>query len=82
MDIIRKELPLEIEAYQMHLKAEDFNRTAADVHKINHKIKILGLEKGCAIAEKYRLDLKKHSLKLKTDFEGILSSMLLFIQKV
>ena len=82
MDIIRKELPLEIEAYQSYLLDENYTETALEVHKLNHKIKILGLEKGCKIAEKYRLNLLEHSLVLKSDFEGILTSLLLFIKKV
>jgi hypothetical protein len=82
LDIIRKELPKEIEAYQSYLINEDYTETALEVHKINHKIKILGLEKGCKIAEKYRLNLLEHSLILKSDFENILKSLLLFIKRV
>ena len=82
LNIIKKELPREVEAYQLHLHDGDFIKIAEDVHKINHKIKILGLEKGCEIAEKYGMGLSEKSLKLKTDFEGILTSMLLFIERV
>ncbi|WP_297690882.1 Hpt domain-containing protein [uncultured Eudoraea sp.] len=82
VDIIKKELPREVETYQLHLNEGDFDKTAEDVHKINHKIKILGLENGCRMAEEYRIGLLKKSIKLKQDFESILTSMLIFIEKV
>jgi len=82
LGIIKKELSGEIAGYQFHLENKDFNKTAGHVHKLSHKIRILGLEKGYKIAENYRKDLLERNLKLKLDFEGILTSMLLFIKKV
>lgn len=46
MDIIRRELPQEIDAYRLHLSNSDYNETAGCVHKINHKFKILSLREG------------------------------------
>ena len=51
-------------------------------HKLSHKIRILGLNKGFEIAEKYSTDLLENNLSLKLDFESVLTSMLLFIKKV
>lgn len=82
LDIIKKELSQEIETYQLHLKNRDLTKTAADVHKLSHKIRILGLEKSWQIAEDYREGLFKNNLKLKSNFESILTAMLLFIKKV
>ena len=81
VDIIKKELPSEIETYQLHLDDGDFTKTAWYVHKISHKIRILGLESAYKMAEEYRLGLLRKSLKLKQDFEGILSAMSRFIEK-
>ena len=81
VDIIKKELPGEIETYQLHLNEGDFNQSAWYVHKISHKIRILGLESAYKMAEEYRMGLLRKSLKLKSDFEGILSAMSSFIEK-
>ncbi len=81
LDILKKELPREIETYQLHLNDGDFTKTAGDVHKITHKIKILGLEKSCKMAEEYRRGLIRKSLTLKQDFEDLLTAMLIFIEK-
>lgn len=82
MDIIKKELSAEIETYQFHLKQGDFIKTSEGVHKLSHKIGILGLEKGYKIAKEYEIDLLEKNLNLRSDFEHILDAMLLFIEKV
>lgn len=80
--IIERELSPEIDTYRLHLSKGDFNTSAKDVHKLNHKIRILGLEKGGEIAEEYSMNLLENNLRLKLDFENILTAMLLFIKKV
>lgn len=82
LNIIKKELPQEIASYQSHLNDKEYVETAGYVHKINHKFKILGLEKGYKIAEKYRLNLLENNLILKLDFEGLLTILSLYIKKV
>ena len=81
LDIIKKELSGEIETYSLHLKNGDFTLSAGDVHKLGHKIRILGLEEGGKVAEEYRMGILENNLRLKSDFEGILRAMLLFIEK-
>ncbi|NNL15469.1 MAG: Hpt domain-containing protein [Flavobacteriaceae bacterium] len=81
MEIIKRELPKEIASYESHLNNGNFSETAAFVHKINHKIKILGLVNGGKIAEKYRMNLLENSSILKSEFEAVLESMLLFIKR-
>ncbi|RKR12816.1 hypothetical protein CLV91_1523 [Maribacter vaceletii] len=80
--IIKKELPLEIGAYESFVNEGDFEETAEYVHKINHKFKILGLDKGHKIAEAYRLNLLEKNFLLKLDFEKILAILLLYIKTV
>ncbi len=82
LDIIRKELSTEITTYQLHLKNDDFNKTADTVHKLCHKIGILGLETGYKTAREYEKALLEKNLSLKLDFERILDAMVLFIEKV
>lgn len=82
LDIIKRELPTEIRAYKLHLGNKNFNETASDVHKINHKIKILGLEKSFEIAEQYKLNLLEQRVVLKLDFEAILKELVFYIKKV
>lgn len=79
--IIKKELPLEIESYDLYLSQRDYLKTAETVHKLKHKISILGLEEGHQVAVDYENQLKNEKSGLKEGFEEILEEMLRFIKK-
>jgi hypothetical protein len=68
--IIKRELADEIEIYNMHKEKLNFVQMAQSVHKLKHKISILGLEKSCYLAEEYS-NLKNNSTNLHSDFESI-----------
>ena len=79
IDIIKKELPLEIAEYKKNLKAENYKLTAENVHKLKHKISILGLTKSYDIAVNYENDLKENNVALSMSFKVILENMSNFI---
>ncbi len=81
LQVVKKELPLEICTYNLHLAEEDFIMAAEDVHKLKHKISILGLEKGYHLAVDHEENLIKGNVSLKLDFDKILELMLRFIEK-
>jgi len=78
--IIKFEFPLEKEVYLNNLKAKKHIVAAADVHKLKHKISILGLEKSYKIAEDYENNLKEDSLELKEEFDKILETISAFLE--
>ncbi len=80
--IVKKELPEEINTYKNFLNENNFKQAAELVHKIKHKISILGLEKSYQVAIDYEEDLKQDNLNLKLEFEEILNSMISFIKTV
>ena len=80
--IVKKELPEEINTYKNFLNENNFKQAAELVHKIKHKISILGLEKSYQVAIDYEENLKLDNLSLKMDFEEILNSMISFIKTV
>ncbi|WP_299551202.1 Hpt domain-containing protein [Seonamhaeicola sp.] len=59
--IIKKEFPEEKEQYFKNFGAQNFKATAENVHKLKHKISILGLEKSYKIAENFEAGLKENS---------------------
>ncbi|GAA0722923.1 Hpt domain-containing protein [Aquimarina litoralis] len=73
--VIRKEFPEEKEKYFLSIKSKNYTKAAEDVHKLKHKISILGLEKGYDVAEKYEDNLKESSEILKEEFENILTNI-------
>ena len=80
--IIQEELPMEIIAYQNSLNHKKYNLTAECVHKLKHKISILGLEKSYYLADQFEINLKQGSTLLKTEFDLTLETMEKFISKL
>ncbi|MEZ7500206.1 Hpt domain-containing protein [Flavobacterium sp. Arc3] len=77
--ILKKELPDEIALYTQEYANANYLLAAQSVHKLKHKISVLGLEKSYYIAEEYENNLKDNSTDLNADFENILKSMQDFV---
>ena len=52
IDVIKNEFPVEQKEYFESCKNNDYKKIEESVHKIKHKISILGLEKSYKIASK------------------------------
>lgn len=78
--ILKRELPEEIGIYQNQMDNNDLLLAAQSVHKLKHKVSILGLEKSYYIAEEYEENLKNNSTNLQTDFETILKAIHKFVE--
>lgn len=77
--ILKRELPEEVELYQNQMNNKNFKLAAESVHKLKHKISILGLEKSYYIAEEFEENLKMNITNLQSDFEVILKRMQDFV---
>lgn len=77
--VLKKELPVEIKDYYSYMQNSDFLLAAQSVHKLKHKISILGLEKSYYIAEEFENNLKSNSTLLQVEFEGFLMLMKKFV---
>ncbi|VXB21690.1 Histidine kinase [Flavobacterium sp. 9AF] len=77
--ILKKELPEEIENYERQMYNANFLAAAQAVHKLKHKISILGLEKSYYLAETFEENLKQNREDLKNDFELILKNITDFV---
>ncbi len=80
--ILKKELPEEVATYYNQIDNNNYLHAAESVHKLKHKISILGLEKSYYIAEKFEDNLKDNSLELKSDFDSIIKIMQDFVAKL
>lgn len=77
--IVKKELPEEIETYHNNLSVKNYQLTADNVHKLKHKISILGLETSYYLATDYENELREHNLSKKNEFEKVLQAMTSFV---
>jgi len=70
--IIKTEFPQEKAVYFSNLQAANYKLAADNVHKLKHKISILGLEKCYNIAVHHEEQLLSGSTGSSADFEAIL----------
>ena len=82
LNIIQNEFPKEKNDYLDHLESEDLEESAKIVHKIKHKLGILGLTGGYKLAVKYEEDLKYGNTDLRKEFDQILQTVEEFILKI
>lgn len=80
IDIIKKEFPEEKQVYFDNYNAKNFKLAANNVHKLKHKISILGLEKSYAVAVAYEENLLENNSNLKEDFEAILNNITNYLE--
>jgi len=82
INIINEEFPQEKEIYYANIAAKNYKLTADNVHKLKHKISILGLEKGYEVAVAYENNLLEGNTTLKEEFEEILSNITAYLEKI
>ncbi|MEQ6125029.1 Hpt domain-containing protein [Pseudotenacibaculum sp. MALMAid0570] len=80
LSVLKRELPEEFEEFLKNFKEKNFIKTAENVHKIKHKISILGLTKGYEEAALFENDLRdRRETKRYDSFVEIIKSMLDFL---
>jgi len=80
ISIIKAEFPNEKEQYLQNLKDKKYRETSENVHKLKHKLNILGLQKGYRLAVRHEEDLRYEDTKLKDEFLDILNIIEAFIK--
>lgn len=73
--VIKSEFPDEKEVYYKAFRQSNFKEIAEAVHKLKHKISILGLEKGYELAAQFENEIHEEKLNLSQEFEEILDNM-------
>ncbi|SHI84669.1 hypothetical protein [Algibacter luteus] len=77
--IIKTEFPEEKEIYLNNIESRNFKEASEIVHKLKHKISILGLEKSYEVAANFENSLLENRAEGKADFENILKSITNFL---
>ena len=82
INIIKSEFPEEKQTYFHNVQAKNYTLTAGNVHKLKHKISILGLEKSYEIAAAFESNLLDERLDLQEEFEAILTIITQYLQEM
>ncbi|AZJ31492.1 MULTISPECIES: Hpt domain-containing protein [Tenacibaculum] len=72
IDIIKTEFPEEKNDYYESLEERDCKKLEDNVHRIKHKISILGLEKSYELANEFEHNLRDNKIDKVDEFEKIL----------
>jgi HPt (histidine-containing phosphotransfer) domain-containing protein len=80
--IIKDEFPIEKKVYFHNLKSKNFKLAAENVHKLKHKISILGLENSYEIAVAFENNLLEGNTNLSQEFESILVNITNYLKKL
>jgi hypothetical protein len=80
--VLKMEFPVERETYLNNIAKTDFDLAANNVHKIKHKISLLGLVKSYELASVHEINLGKGNALLHDDFNEILNTMTDFFDKI
>jgi HPt (histidine-containing phosphotransfer) domain-containing protein len=73
--VIKSELPGEIAEYRDNLEASNFNAAANNVHKLKHKISVMGMEKSYYLAETFENNLRENDAQKASEFDKLLTAM-------
>lgn len=81
IEILKKEFVVEVESYTNSFNAKNYTEASDCVHKLKHKISLLGLEEGLQIAATYEKDLKEGNTTLHQNFTSILNKINVYLYK-
>lgn len=79
LEIIKSEFPNEVKLFTENFEANNYQEAAKDVHKIKHKISLLGLHKDLEIATEFEMNLKKGNTALHNNFLEILDKIHVYL---
>lgn len=80
--VLKMEFPDERETYLNNIAKTNFDLAANNVHKIKHKISLLGLVKSYELASEHEINLGEGNALLHDDFNEILNTMTHFFDKI
>jgi HPt (histidine-containing phosphotransfer) domain-containing protein len=82
LEVIREEFPGELNEYTENVKNQKLILAAENVHKIKHKISILGLKETYGLAVKHEDLLKVSNTSLVEEFGAALNILTDYINKI
>lgn len=80
--IMKAEWPQEVDEYRGNFNDSAFAKAALNVHKIKHKLGMVGLVKDYALAVQFENDLKKGKTEKTEEFEAVLNKVSDFISQL
>ncbi len=82
ISLIKTELTVEIDSYKKAISNKEYLKASQLVHRLKHKVSILGLKNGYNLALSFENELKENtnSFASKEKFDKMLSKMVKFLE--
>ena len=80
LNVIKKEFPEECILFNKNFENKDYAEASANVHKIKHKVSILGFKKGLELTSAFEKGLKTGDLELYSEFVNILNKIHVYLK--
>ncbi|MEQ8551186.1 MAG: Hpt domain-containing protein [Cyclobacteriaceae bacterium] len=81
LSVAKVELQEEVKAFNKAIELVDYLQAAQLVHKIKHKISLLGMEESYNLAAAFEAQLNDKTESLLPDFRLILEKMITFLEE-
>lgn len=78
--VLKKEFPEEYTLFKKNFDKKNYLEASNKVHKIKHKISLLGLKKGSELASRFEKDLKIGDTKLYSNFINVLDKIHVYLE--
>lgn len=75
ISVLKKEFPKEVSIFLINYKNKNYLEVANNVHKLKHKISLLGLKKGNELATKFESEIKEGKTELYSKFVNVLNKI-------
>jgi len=82
IDILNEEFQEEVNYYYYYFKSKDYNKVKIYVHRIKHKMSILGLEKSYKLTNIFENSIRNLDFENQEYFENMLPIMLQFLKSI
>lgn len=79
--VLKHEFPLEVAKYKANIASSNYLQASENVHKIKHKIGLLGLENSYYLSQIYEKNLRNNLNTNQVDFEQIVTTLEIFLKR-
>jgi hypothetical protein len=79
LEIIKIEFPEEVKLFTENFSNKNYKEASNNVHKLKHKVSLLGLQEGFDLASDFENALKEGNTTLHADFLEILKKIHLYL---
>ena len=79
LSVLKKEFPEELALFEKNFAQKNHEESANNVHKIKHKISILGMNKSLELASAFEKELRIGKTTLHKDFLKILNKIHVYL---